>query len=236
MNKVFKSALVAIALGAAPVAIGVVNAQTAPASTTTATASVNYATVFLGKLATSLGITQEKLSSGLKDAGNATVDEALKNQDITKTQADAMKLRVQAGEYTFFSRGGHDGFDGRGFGGRDGGRDGGFGGGRDGGFGAGHDGGSGGVVMFEATAKALGVTISELSTQLQSGKTISEIAKAKNISETVVHDAAVAAYKTQLQTKVTAGTLTQAQADERLKVAQADAAFGLQLGRGGHRR
>lgn len=96
--------------------------------------------------------------------------------------------------------------------------------------------GMGGSAVFDATAKALGFSSDELRTQLRAGKTISELAKAKNISETAVHDAAVAGLKTQLETKVTAGKLTQAQADERLKTAQADATFGLQVGKGGNRR
>jgi hypothetical protein len=93
--------------------------------------------------------------------------------------------------------------------------------------------GTGGSAVFEATAKVLGFSSDELRTQLKAGKTISELAKAKNISETVVHDAAVAALKTQLETKVAAGKLTQVQADERLKTAQADVTFGLQVGKDG---
>jgi hypothetical protein len=93
--------------------------------------------------------------------------------------------------------------------------------------------GMGGSAVFDATAKALGFSSEELRTQLRAGKTISELAKSKNINETVVHDAAVAALKTQLETKVAAGKITQAQADERLKTAQADVTFGLQVGKGG---
>jgi hypothetical protein len=234
MNKlILKSTIAALALATAPIAMGVVNAQTTQpsASSTAQTQRTNLSTVFLGKLATSLGITQEKLSSSLKAAGNATVDEALKNQDITKTQAERMRTDVNNGQYIFFA-GARDGQPGRD--GPNGGRDGGPGkGGPDGGPGLG---GPGGSTVFDATAKILGLSSDELRTQLQSGKTISELAKAKNISETAVHDAAVTALKTQLAADVKAGKITQAQADEHLKQAQANANFGLQAGRGGPRR
>ena len=227
--KHFKVGLAALALVSAPLVANSVFAQTT-GTTSAATAIVDYSKVFVQKLAGTLGVDQAKLEAALKTAGNATVDEALKNQDITKAQADAMKARVQAGEYNFFSRGRH-GFDGRG-GGRDGGRDGGFGGR---GFGGDRIGGS---VVADATAKALGLTTDALRTQIQSGKTITEIAAAQKVDLKTVQAAVIAAYKTQLDAAVKAGNLTQAQADARLAMAQAEPNFGLEFGhgRGGPRR
>ena len=217
MNKQFKIGLAALALVSAPLAVNAVFAQST-GTTSAAAQAMDYSKVFIQKLAGTLGVDQAKLETALKTAGNATVDEALKNQDITKTQAEAWKARVQAGEYQFFSHGGSHGFDRDGFDGRDG---------------AGHGlGGNGGSVLMDATAKALGLSSDALHMQIQSGKTLSEIAAAQKVDLKTVQVAAIAAYKTQLDAAVKAGKLTQAQADERLKAAQADANFG--LGFGGH--
>lgn len=230
MNKNFKIALASIALVSLPVAVGVVSAQTAPAATAQAT---NYATVFLGKLASALGVSADKLTAGLKTAGNATIDEALKNQDITKTQADRLRQEVQNGQYGFF---------GRGLGGDRGPGMGGMGGrGMDGpgmdGPGMGDRGFGGGQAIFDAAAKALGLTTADLQTQLRSGQTLEAIAKTKNVDIKTVQAAMLTALKTQLDQDVKAGRITQAQADERYNAAKADANFGLRGGpMGGPRR
>jgi hypothetical protein len=233
--KHFKIGLATLALVSAPLASTLtVNSAFAQTTGTTSTAAkvMDYSKVFVQKLAGALGVDQAKLEAAMKTAGNATVDEALSKQEITKTQADAMKARVQAGEYNFFSRGGPGGKDGR-----DGGPNGGP---NDGPNGRGAPGGDrvGGPELMDATAKALGLTSEELRTQVQSGKTITEIAAAKKVDLKTVQAAVLAAYKTQLDAAVKAGKLTQAQADERLKAAQANPNFGLELGhgRGGPRR
>jgi hypothetical protein len=232
MNKQFKIGLAALALVCAPLAANSVFAQST-GTTSVAAKVMDYSKVFVQKLAGALGVDQAKLEAAMKTAGNATIDEALSKQEITKAQADAMKARVQAGEYGFFSRGGPGGKDGRGpdgGGSRDGGRDGGRNGGPNG------DRMTGGPALMDATAKALGLTSEELRTQVQSGKTITEIATAKKVDLKTVQAAVIAAYKTQLDAAVKAGKLTQAQADERLKAAQANPNFGLSGGRGGSRR
>jgi hypothetical protein len=237
MNKQFKIGLAALALVCAPLAANSVFAQST-GTTSAAAKMMDYSKVFVQKLAGTLGVDQAKLEAALKTAGNATVDEALKNQDITKTRADAMKARVQAGDYNFFSGVGPDGKDGRGPGdGRDGGRDNDRNGGPNGGPNG--DRMTGGPALMDATAKALGLTSEELRTQVQSGKTITEIAASKKVDLKTVQAAVIAAYKTQLEAAVKAGKLTQAQADERLKAAQANPNFGLnggRDGRGGPRR
>ena len=212
--KHFKIGLAALALVAAPLTANAVFAQTT-GTTSAAAAVMDYSKVFVQKLAAALGVDQAKLEAALKTAGNATVDEALGKQEITKAQADAMKARVQAGEYNFFSRGGKGGLGGHG-------------------HGPGFDGprGPGGAAVTDATAKALGLTSEALRTQLKAGKTITEIAAVQKVDVKTVQAAVIAAYKTQLDAAVKAGKLTQAQADERLKTAQADPNFGLEFGRG----
>jgi hypothetical protein len=224
MNKNFKIAIAAIALASAPVAIGVVNAQTAPAATAATKPASKYASVFLDKLASALGVSADKLTTGLKTASNATIDEALKNQDITKVQADRLKQEVTNGQYGFF---GHGLGGGRGMGGPGGDR--GMGGVNDRGPG-------GGQVVFDAAAKALGLTSADLETQLRSGQTLDQIAKTKNVDIKTVQAAMLTALKTQLDQDVKDGRITQAQADERYNSAKADPNFGLRGPKGGQRR
>ena len=78
----------------------------------------------------------------------------------------------------------------------------------------------GGAAITKA-AEVVGVTAAELRTEIQSGKTVAEIAVAKGKTGQAVIDALVADAKTALDAKVTAGTITQVQADTRLAVATA---------------
>jgi hypothetical protein len=222
MNKNFKIALASIALVSAPVVVGVVSAQTAPAATAQAT---NYATVFLGKLASALGVSADKLTAGLKTAGDATIDEALKNQDITKAQADRLRQEVASGHYVFLGHG-LGGGRGPGMGGPGGNR----------GMGDRGPGFGGGQAVFDAAAKALGLSSADLQTQLRSGQTLEQIAKAKNVDVKTVQAAMLAALKTQLDQDVKDGRITQAQADEAYNRAKSDPNFGLRGPQGGPRR
>lgn len=87
-----------------------------------------------------------------------------------------------------------------------------------GGHGPGHGGhgGRGGGPGSEAAATALGITADELRTKLQDGTTIAELATEKGVELSTVTDAMLAAEKEHLAEEVTAGKITQAQADERL--------------------
>ena len=64
-----------------------------------------------------------------------------------------------------------------------------------------------------AVAKAIGISETELTTQLRSGKTIAQIAKAHGVTTQKVIDALVTDAKAKLAAAVKAGRLTQAQAD-----------------------
>ena len=70
---------------------------------------------------------------------------------------------------------------------------------------------------LEAAATALGMTSAELKAQLQSGKSLAEIATSKGVAVQKVIDAIVADVKAEIAEKVTDGKLTQAQADTILK-------------------
>jgi hypothetical protein len=86
-----------------------------------------------------------------------------------------------------------------------------------GGFGPGrHRGGHGGAGLRpDAVAQALGITVDQLRTAQESGKTLTQIAVSKGISKTALVDKLVAAAKADLAAEVKAGRLTQAQADAR---------------------
>jgi hypothetical protein len=225
-------ALAALALVAVPFVANAVFAQTknppsnSPSNlignpTTSASKRFDFRAVFVQKLAASLGVDQGKLEAALKTAANETVDTALTSQQISKRQADAMKARVQAGNYNFFSSASTRS--------------------RAAGLSnhlAGQRGATrvtvvGGASLTDATAKALGISNSDLRTRLRSGKTITEIATAQKVDPKIVHQAVLEAYQAQLTAAVKAGRLTQARADEFFKRAQANANFGLMLG---HRR
>jgi DNA-binding CsgD family transcriptional regulator len=65
-------------------------------------------------------------------------------------------------------------------------------------------------------AKALGMTEAELKTELQSGKSIADVAKAKNLDLNEVIAKLTAAFKTHLDEEVASGEHTQAEADAKL--------------------
>ena len=66
-----------------------------------------------------------------------------------------------------------------------------------------------------AAAKALGMSEADLKTALHAGHSLAQVAESKKVDLKVVVDAMVAEAKARLAEDVTAGRLTQAQADER---------------------
>jgi hypothetical protein len=84
--------------------------------------------------------------------------------------------------------------------------------------GRGGHGGPGGLDADDLTAaaKALGMTEADLTTALQGGKTAAQVAADQGVAVQKVIDAIVAADRAELAAAVKAGTITQAQADERL--------------------
>jgi hypothetical protein len=87
-----------------------------------------------------------------------------------------------------------------------------------------HEGGPGGgrgrglgQPELEAAAKVLGMTTDELSTALQSGKTLEQLAQDANVDVQDVRDAIQAAHATEMRSRiqqaVTDGTITQENAD-----------------------
>lgn len=163
--------------------------RTQPQQGTAANALLNS---FLDKLAAALNIQRSALNSAMSSAGSSTLDEAAQQGSLTQAQADALKSRLQSGDFSALL-GGHEGFGGR------------FGGPK----------ADSGIkqAMLDAAAKALNMTTTELTTQLRSGQTLAQLAQARGTTEQAVTNAALAAAKTQLDQAVSSGTMTQAQAD-----------------------
>jgi hypothetical protein len=143
----------------------------------------------LNDAAQRLNVKPAELQSALKQAMLDRIDAALKAGRITEQQATELKARVNAG-------------DGLGplFGGR--------------GFGFHHGGPP--LAGLDAAATYLGLTPAQLRTQLQSGKTLAQIAKAQGKSTDGLKQAMLADAKTHLDADVKAGKLTQSQADHIL--------------------
>jgi len=92
-------------------------------------------------------------------------------------------------------------------------------------------------ISRENLAKALGLTVTELETQVRSGKSLADIAKAQNVDIQKVKDALVADFTAHLDAEVKAGEHTQAEADAKLVLFKArldDMVNGVRP-EGGHR-
>ena len=143
---------------------------------------------FLNDVAKRLNVTPAALKAAVKGASDDRIDAAVAAGKITKAQGDALKARSAQGGLPFFGGGPHGG----------------------GGFGH-HGPGS-----LDAAAKYLGLTEAELHTQLESGKTLAQIAKDQGKTVDGLKKALTADTKAKLDAAVKAGKLTQAQADDLL--------------------
>jgi hypothetical protein len=138
-----------------------------------------------------LGVSPQKLSDALKQALKNRVDAAVSDGRLTKEQGDELKERIDADELPLFGlRGGH-GY----------------------GYGYGHEPYHHGL---DTAATYLGLSEDALHEQLESGKTLAQVAQAQGKSVDGLIDAIVADEKQELTDAVAAGRLTQAQADEKL--------------------
>ena len=70
---------------------------------------------------------------------------------------------------------------------------------------------------MNAVAGALGMSVSDLQTQLKSGKTLADLEQSKGVSDSAVRSAAHDAAKKVLDPALKAGTITQAQEDAILQ-------------------
>ena len=160
-----------------------------------------------------LGVSAEKLDAALKQALENRVDAAVEAGRITEAQATELKERIEAGEVPLVGVG----------------------------PGPGHRGGHHGFVDFAAAADFLGVTEAELRSSLEDGDTLAEVATANGKTAAGLVDALVAAAKADLDEKVEAGRLTEAQRTSILAdlesrmddVVSGEFSFGFRGGHGG---
>ena len=142
----------------------------------------------LDSVAKQLGISSTKLSDALKKALGERVDAAVAAGRLSKEQGDALKDRINSGDLPFFG-GMHR-------------------------PGPGH---FGFIGKLDAAADYLGLTEAQLRTQLESGKSLAQVAQAQGKSVDGLVDALVNEAKKHVDQAVSAGRLTRAQADEMLK-------------------
>jgi hypothetical protein len=134
-----------------------------------------------------LGVTPSALQNAFKGALKDQIEAAVTAGKLTRAQADAIEARIAAGQ-------------GLGFGGMGGGF-------------RGPGGGMHGILgpSLAAATTYLDLTEAQIRTDLQSGKTLAQIATAQGKDPAKLVDALVAAETAQLATAVTDGKLTAAQ-------------------------
>lgn len=135
-----------------------------------------------------LGVQPSDLSKALKKALEDRVDAAVAAGRLTRQQGDQLKARIESGDVPLFGLGFH-------------------------GPGFGHFGFFGGL---DAAASYLGVTTDQLRTEVESGKTLAQVAKDKGKSVDGLVSALVDGARSRLDAAVEDGRLTQSQADSML--------------------
>jgi hypothetical protein len=179
---------------------GVVAAVLAGGAALASSGSGSGPSAFVDSLAQHLGISTAKLQDAAKAAALDQVDNALAAGRITQQQADALKARINSGDYPL---------NGRGFGF-------GFGGGR--GFGPGRFGpgpfgpGIGPMIglggSLDAITSYLGLSRQDLVQKLESGQSLAQIAKGQGKTTDGLVTVIVDAARKRLDQAVTSGRLT----------------------------
>ena len=161
----------------------------------------------IAQVAKAHGVTAQKVINALVADAKTKLAAAVKAGRLTQTQADKLQTQLTQRVTDRVNGTFRDG-PGRGFGGPFPGK--GFGGPFPGkGFGGRH-----GLGEASVAAKAIGISETDLTTALRSGKTIAQVAKAHGVTAQKVINALVADAKTKLAAAVKAGRLTQTQADK----------------------
>jgi hypothetical protein len=158
--------------------------QSSPASPAAANSAI--ATDAAGQL----GVTPAALTAAIKKAMTDQIEAQVTAGTLTKAQATAIEARLAQADAPLFAlggRGGPGGDHGHGFG------------------------GPGGPVSLDAAATYIGVTATELRTQLEAGKTLAAIATANGKTADGLKAALTTAATKDLDAAVTAGKLTATQ-------------------------
>ena len=142
-----------------------------------------------------LGVSATALTAAIKKAMVDQIEAQVTAGTLTKAQATAIEARLAKADAPLFALGGGPG--GRGD------------------HGHGH-GLGGGPMSLDAAATYIGISATDLRTQLAAGKTLAAIATANGKTADGLKAALTTAAKSELDASVKAGTLTQAQEDKIL--------------------
>ena len=173
-------------------ALGLSDSQVSQIATTFAATPEEDREAYLQKLAANLNVDLNALKEAIKNTNLQTLDEKVADGSITQERADAQRERIESGE-TFFGIGGP--------------------GGR-------HGGGPGGQAGFgmqgspEELAAFFGIDAATLRTEQQT-KSLATIASENGKSSEELKAFLTARLNESLAEAVTAGRITQAQADEK---------------------
>jgi uncharacterized protein YidB (DUF937 family) len=196
--KIYLAAVGAVAVAGLAGVVTVAAASPSPSPSASATPKPGqaYCSSFTGHLANNLGKSQSQVQKAISDALGQTLDDAVKNGDLTQKQADAIKARMSgqacpAAVPGIVGRGGPGG----GFRGPEARR----------------------ILGLDEYAKALGISTAELQQDLQNGKTVKDIAASKGMDEAAFRSKLAGVAKSDLDTRVKDGNLTQKQEDEILQ-------------------
>ena len=144
---------------------------------------------FISKLAGKLGVSEDELTTAIKDTRIEMIDEAVADGRLTQEQADRLKEKINESDYGLF------GF-GRGFG-----------------VGPGLCHRAAGHVL-DTAAEVLDMPKDDLAQQLKDGKSLAEVAEVQGMSVEDFKAALLDKEKAKLDTLVSEDKLTQTQADK----------------------
>lgn len=152
------------------------------------------ASTYAQSFASSLGVNQTQLNTAYSAAISATVQQAVQDGKLTQTQANNIAAKAQKKGFTgsLALRGKN----------------------------AKHAGAKVAKDALNAAASAVGISTTELRSDLKNGQTIAQVAQAHNKDLQTVETAIVSSIKTQLDTALKNGKITQAQHDKALANAQ----------------
>lgn len=180
----------------------------------------DFGQTFKKALAEILGVSVDEYDAAVEKAQQQVVDEALTEGWLTEDQAEMLRWRLeQAPEGRMPGMG-------KGFLGPDMGR----------------SPGGWGTSLTSVAADELGLSLTDLLTEMQDGKSIADLAEEKGIDTQTIVDAYLAQIKEDADEAVAEGTMTQNQADYYLEQAETRATDRLDntwsednMHRGGHR-
>lgn len=208
MSKSRKFFAIALVIGALVVAAGAAIASGTPAASAAPQPRAandrpepllnmaKYADLFVKSFEGQLGINDTQLNAAFTGAAGDTIDQAVKDGVVTAAQAAQAKTFVKDGVTGLLAT--MKGFASK--------------------FGLRANQAANGKPVVQALspaslAAALGLSSSALETELRSGKSIADIAKEHNVDLQKVKDAILANVKSELDSAVSGGQLTQSQAD-----------------------